>query len=169
MTVGVLDTGIQGNHPDLKNQISSSDLHRDCTVNPIKKVAKADLTDFDGHGTHVAGTIGAQGNNSIGISGVAQSISLVSLQVFEEKGDSSTRNLARAINFAASVNIPILNFSGGSADKDTKVLNALEGYTGLFICCSGNNGENNDNNIYYPSDYSRDPSVGNRIISVGSY
>jgi len=128
VTVGVMDSGIQANHPDLTNRMSAAGLHRNCTVDPITVVATP--TDANGHGTHVAGIIGAQGNNGAGIAGVAWDIRLVSLQVFVH--DPATGNATgntgmqiRAINFAAANNIPILNLSGGGTNNDVNRRNAI--------------------------------------------
>ena len=83
--VGVIDSGIDAKHPDLINTVNDN-LHRDYVDTPflsnVREVDKEDLEDLNGHGTHVAGIIGAQGNNLTGISGVVQNISLVSLRVF---------------------------------------------------------------------------------------
>ncbi len=169
VTVGVMDTGIQADHPDLRNKISSTG-HVDCTVDPIATVGKNDLTDPGGHGTHVAGIIGAQANNSIGVCGACWNTSLVSIRVFDENGRGTTSNIARAITYAASQNIPILNYSGGGTVDDLNVRSALNKYKGLFVCSAGNgdnegNGIDNDKNPYYPSNYSFSSSS---VISVGA-
>ena len=170
ITVGVMDTGIQGNHPDLVNRISTAGWHRDCTGNPILPVTNANLTDPDGHGTHVAGIIGAEANNptSTGIAGVCWNIKLVSLRVFDATGNGNAAMQARAVNFAASVNIPILNFSGGGTANDTSLRSAISNYTGLFVCAAGNGGTNNDTSPVYPSEYSRGQTFSDRVISVGA-
>lgn len=173
VTVGVLDTGIQADHLDLTNRISTAGLHRDCTVSPITSVSKNDLVDPNGHGTHVAGIIGAQGNNSIGISGVCWDIRLVSLRVFDKYGSGNTESIVRAIDFAASQNISILNFSGGGSDNDNSLQKALKNYNGLFVCAAGNGGadgigDNNDIINFYPSNYSYDKDYSDRIVSVGA-
>lgn len=142
VNVGVMDTGIQANHPDLTNRISNAGLHRDCTVSPIATVATPN--DPNGHGTHVAGIIGAQGSNNVGIAGVAWDVRLISLRVFDANGNGTLASIARAVNFAAGQNIPILNFSGGTTSNDTNIRNAIAGYTGLFLCAAGNNFSDND-------------------------
>ena len=177
VTVGVMDSGIQADHPDLKNRISTAGLHRDFTVEPTKTVSNAELVDPNGHGTHVAGIIGAQGNNKEGVSGVCWDVRLVSLRVFDEYGGSSSAYIAKAIHYAASENIPILNLSGGGYIYDirekTLLQAALENYKGLFVCAAGNGnnlgiGIDNDTIRFYPSDFSRDQEFSNRVISVGA-
>jgi len=171
VTVGVLDTGIQGIHPDLTNRMSTAGLHRDCTVNPITTLSTP--TDLNGHGTHVAGIIGAQGNNGLGISGVAWNIRLVSLRVFDANGNGSFASIVRAINFATLQNIPILNYSGGGYTNDSGMRNAIANYTGLFITSAGNDNLNVDINSHFPSDFSNANNssynnFSNRVISVGA-
>lgn len=163
VTVGVLDTGIQGNHPDLQNRISTAGLHRDFTVEPAVSVSNSNLVDTNGHGTHVAGTIGAQGNNSLGLSGVCWNVRLVSLRVLDENGKGSTASITQAINFAASQNIPILNCSLGTAGNDSNLRYAISNYNGLLICAAGNDNENNDSHPIYPASYDLP-----NIISVGA-
>ena len=164
--VGVIDSGIDGQHPDLINVIND-DLHRDYVDVPISgdaiEVNKEDLKDPNGHGTHVAGIIGAQGNNSIGISGVAQNIRLVSLRVMDENGYGANEDVKKAVDFATREAIPILNFSGGGTEnhKDLKI--AIENYPGLFVCAAGNADQDNDVNEYYPGNYNFD-----NLITVGA-
>lgn len=76
--VGVIDTGIQASHPDLQNRVNTN-LSRDFSL--ASPYIPTTVNDNRGHGTHVAGIIGAQGNNTIGISGVCQNIQLVSLRI----------------------------------------------------------------------------------------
>ena len=174
--VGVLDSGIDGGHEDLTNRIHRGNphnidttLHRDFTtgailgnriVNPVDYTSGAAA----GHGTHVAGIIGAQGNNNMGIAGVAWDIRLVSLRVATQAGGVPAEWVANAINFAASVNIPILNGSFGWTGRDRGgVRNAIEAYEGLFVASAGNNGSDNDRNPNFPASYDLD-----NIISVGA-
>lgn len=164
--VGVIDSGIDGQHPDLINVIND-DLHRDYVDTPIfsdvREVSKENLKDSDGHGTHVAGIIGAQGNNSIGISGVAQNIRLVSLRVMDETGHGSAENVKKAVDFATREAIPILNYSGGGKNNHVGRKESIENYPGLFVCAAGNDDQDNDVNEYYPGNYNFD-----NLITVGA-
>jgi subtilisin family serine protease len=179
--VGVLDSGIYGGHPNLSNRIhhgnphnESTTLHRDFTTDEKYGVAIVNPIDPNGHGTHVAGIIGAQGGNNLGIAGVALNIRLVSLRVFDFRGFAPTLKwLFNAINYAASVGIPILNYSGGGPGNVEDIRVAIEAYTGLFVAASGNNfdrsddvtavGFNNDKHGFFPANYRL-----SNLISVGS-
>lgn len=158
--VGILDSGIDANHVDLKNNISSQPLHRDFTSGVEVKIN--DPIDDYGHGTHVAGIIGAQGNNGIGVAGINWKIELVSLKIFNQDGKSDNAILAQAIDYAALNNIAILNFSGGGT-HDVSLQNAIANYGGLFVCAAGNHSENIDENPYFPAAYNMD-----NVITVGA-
>lgn len=150
--VGIVDSGIDRDHPDLQNRINqqlSGDFSS--TNNPWYHEAG------NAHGTHVAGIVGAQANNSIGITGVCWNIRLVSLKV----GDSAPTAAAvtAAIIHATNNNIDILNLSL-SVNETTAMNNAINTYQGLLVCAAGNNG---NNIVGYPARLNH-----NRIISVGS-
>lgn len=167
VNVAVIDSGIEYNHPDLKNRINDTNIHRDFTVSATTPIEAVDLTDSDGHGTHVAGIIAGEGNNNSGIVGVAWDVRLVSLKVFENnKGEVS--HLCSAINYAADQEIPIINFSGGMYGYEYRLYSALRGYNGLFVCAVGNDGKDVDYDNHYPSHFSYDYDFSNRVISVGS-
>lgn len=160
VTVAVIDSGIDGTHPDLINVINS-DLCRDFTQGVTGGVSVNPSTDDTSHGTHVAGIIAAQGNNNLGVQGVCNNISLVSLKaVINDKGYSSYA--AEAINFANSENIPIINFclkwemNNGRDLYDAALEEIIRNYNGLFICAAGNSNRNcdgNKNGEVYPAKY----------------
>jgi len=157
--VGVLDSGIDGTHPELSSRIDVA-RSRDFTSSGSNQsnYLVDEVTDERGHGTHVAGIIAAKGNNSIGISGVAPNITLVSLKVFENDPtitQDRMSSLIEAIYYANSAGIPILNFSGivnsGSEEGLVSLKNAIQSYTGLLVCAAGNKTENTDVVSRYPS------------------
>lgn len=164
VTVGVIDTGIDADHPDLTNRFNENMSYS------YDSALSYDI-DPNGHGTHVAGIIAAQGNNSIGISGVGWNIRVASLRAFNSSGVGYSSHVASAINYATTMGIPILNLSAGWSSSDTGyaqyydyALNSvIASYPGLFVCSAGNSNKNNDNNTHYPSNY-RLPN----LISVGA-
>lgn len=99
--VGVIDTGIDLNHPDLKANIKGG-------VNIMTPYASPQ--DDNGHGTHIAGIIGAL-NNQFGVVGVAPRVSLYAIKVLNAAGNGTISNLIRGIEWAISNQMHILNIS----------------------------------------------------------
>ncbi len=158
--VGVIDSGIDGTHPDLTNRIDRT----------LSKCFSPDfsnpLEDAAGHGTHVAGIIGAQGNNNIGISGTCWNVKIISLRVATSGGGFNVSAVIDAINYANDNNIPILNYSGGSRSQGTLYATrdvAIKNYYGLFVCAAGNDNSNNDTTPFYPAS-----NKYANLISVGA-
>lgn len=157
VVVGVIDTGIDYNHQDITENM---------WISPNEKLLYGwnfadnndNSIDTDGHGSHVAGTIGAVGNNGIGITGVCWNIRVASL-----KFGLDIASAIAAIDFANSFNIQILNASWGGRAYSYSLKYAIEHYNGLFIASAGNNGTNNDIEPIYPASYDSD-----NIISVAA-
>jgi len=153
--VGIIDTGIDP-HPDLNANL----------VAGWNFVSNNNSTgDTNGHGTHVAGIVGAVGNNYTGISGVSWNVKLVPLKI---SGYDS--EIIDAINYAKNNYIPILNLSWSGPGNNNALLTAINGYSGLFVCSAGNGdsngiGYNIGTTKIYPASWS---SPSNRIITVGA-
>lgn len=126
--VGVIDSGINNAHDDLEYRVNA-------TLSKSFSTSDGPLIDTDNHGTMVAGIIGAQGNNGIGITGVCWNIRLVSLKV-PESGVVNGNHIASAINYAKNKELPILNISIG-VPQSTLLQNAVNNYSGLIVCAAG--------------------------------
>ncbi|MCL2761818.1 MAG: S8 family serine peptidase [Treponema sp.] len=148
--VGVLDGGIQADHPGLNTQVYLS-LWRDFSTGDPNGMGPNILLDHRGHGTHVAGIIGANGT---GVIGAGWGIPLISLRVFNANGRGSFSNVRYAIDYGN--NIPILNFSGGGYYNDYSLHEAIQLYPGLFVCAAGNDKTNNDTRYVYPASWTVD-------------
>lgn len=155
--VGVIDTGIYTDHPDLIDQV---DRNLSKSFSPI---STNPLSDDIGHGTNVAGVIGASGNNTIGISGIAMNTTLVSLRVDNKYQKLEVSSVIEAINYANEIGIDILNYSAGGSSTNTLFREAIENYNGLFVCAAGNDSKNIDEDSIYPASYELP-----NLISVGS-
>ena len=170
VVVGVIDTGVDYNHPDLAANIWTNpgeiagngidddnngyidDIHGWDFVNN-----DADPFDDYGHGTHVAGTIAAVGNNGIGVSGVSWSAQIMPLKFLGASGSGSTFDAIQALNYATMMGVKVTNNSWGGGSYSQALYDAIAaaGNAGsLFIAAAGNNyGKNNDINPSYPASY----------------
>lgn len=157
IAVGVIDTGIDYRHPDIRRNMWVSPNGCLCNGWNFAQNNRSSL-DVDGHGTHVAGTIGAVGNNAAGITGVCWNVKVVSM-----KFGLDTASAIAAIDFANRYRIPILNASWGGRYYSRSLKYAIEHYYGLFVASAGNNGTNNDDDPLFPASYR-----GDNIISVAA-
>ncbi len=128
--------------------------------------ANNDNDPFDGnsHGTHVAGTVGASGNNNIGITGVTWDVQLAALKFLSDHGSGSTANGLAALNYAVAMGMPISNNSWGGGSYSSALYQGLQNADAnghLFIASAGNKNANNDIIPQYPCSYDND-----NIISV---
>ena len=171
IVAAVIDTGVYLSHPDLAanawvnqreipgNNIDDDDNGFVDDVNGWNFVANNNKTfeDFnlDSHGTHVAGTIGAVGNNATGITGVAWHVKLMSLKFIGRQEDGriagTSADAVKAINYAidmkkSGVNLRVINASWAGPDGSNSLRKAINkaGKEGiLFVCAAGNGGDDN--------------------------
>jgi subtilisin-like proprotein convertase family protein len=169
--VAVVDSGIDYTHPDLVANIWTNpnvnqdgffgDLHGYNFVNNT-----GDPLDDFGHGTHVAGIIGAVGNNAIGVTGVAWHVQLMALKFLDSQGNGNDVGAIEAINFAVSHGATVINASWGGAGNDAALQSELQSAQKagvIVVAAAGNNGKNTDLAPFYPADYKLD-----NIISVAA-
>ena len=102
------------------------------------------LFDAVGHGTHVAGTIGAQGNDSFGVIGASQDVSIMTLKADLDTGGFTTVATIEAIKYADKMGAEIVNMSLGGYSQDTLVRDAMAASSALFVCAAGNDANDND-------------------------
>lgn len=138
-----------------------------------------DPMDDRGHGTHVAGTIGAQGGNGVGVAGVAWDVQLVALKFLDSSGNGYVSNTIKALDYftAASkagtgVDFVATNNSWGGAAFSQGLLDAITRAAKadiLYVAAAGNSTNNNDATAYYPSSYSTLGTAGyEAVISVAA-
>ncbi len=112
-----------------------------------------------GHGVHTAGTMGAAGNNSIGISGVAQNVRIMPLRVCSRSPSNQesrcpVSSQIAAINYAGAHGARVANMSlGGTGSSQAEVNAFAANPQTLFVISAGNDGEDNDSIHHYPCDY----------------
>lgn len=181
VVVAVLDSGIQLDHPDLvdnlwtnSGEIAGNGLDDDGDgyvddVNGWNFVANTNspiADDSHFHGTHVAGTVGATGNNGMGISGHAQVVKLMPLKFLGSDGSGYTSDAIKGIDFAIAHGAKIINNSWGSVSRSQSLSNAIaraEAAGILFVAAAGNSGLNNDRFGFYPANYPQ-----SNVISVAA-
>lgn len=125
----------------------------------------SDLTDNHGHGTHIAGIIGARSNNGKGIVGISPEVRVMCLKYFDPKVNSDhLKNTITSIYYAVKMGAHIINYSGGGLESSAEEKAAIQLARDkgiLFVAAAGNERSNSDVKKYYPADYGLD-----NIISV---
>jgi len=158
VTVAVLDTGVDLTHPDLAANLVPGWNFVSNTSDP---------SDDYGHGTHVAGIIGAVGNNGVGIAGINWHVSIMPLKICDANGLCDLDKEVSALQYAVDHGAMIANASfGGVYAPYPPEENAIAaaGQAGLlFVAAAGNSANNNDFAPFYPASYPLD-----NVISVAA-
>lgn len=110
--VAVVDTGVNYNHEDLAGNMWTSASYPKHGTNTVD--GNDDPMDTNGHGTHVAGTIGAVGNNLKGMAGVCWTARIMAVRVLDTTGSGTTLTVTRGIDFAVANGAKVINMSLGS-------------------------------------------------------
>ena len=179
VVVAVIDTGVRYTHQDLaanmwRNSREIPGNRRDDDNNGvIDDVFGLDAVNNDGdpnddhsHGTHCAGTIGAVGNNGMGITGVAWQVRLMALKFLSATGSGTTSDAIRCIDYARANGAKIMSNSWGGGGPSASLLASIERARAagiLFVAAAGNEARNTDSSPNYPSGYASD-----NIVSVAA-
>jgi subtilisin family serine protease len=175
VVIAVIDTGVDYTHRDLAanawrnpGEIAGDGIDNDRNgfVDDVYgwdfANGDADPMDDEGHGTHVAGTIGAVGGNGTGVVGVNWQVSIMALKFLSASGSGSTSGAIGAINYATrmkrdfGVNVVATNNSWGGGGFSTALQDAIAAggrENILFVAAAGNEGTNNDAVPSYPASY----------------
>jgi serine protease len=175
--LGVIDTGVDHTHPDLMANIWTNpgeiagdgidndgngyidDMHG---INATTSVG--DPMDDNGHGSHVSGTIGATGNNGLGVVGVNHSVSIIGCKFLDSEGSGSLADALTCIDYFVDlknngVNVRATNNSwggGGFSQALSDAITTSEEANILFVAAAGNDAYDNDVQNSYPSGYPQD-------------
>ena len=175
VVVAVIDTGIDYTHPDLSANMFRNEP--DCNSNGIDDDGNGQIDDCFGidtanndsdpmddnhHGTHVAGTIGAVGNNGLGVVGVNWTVRLMACKFLSASGSGTTADAIDCLEYVKlmkdrGVNIVATNNSWGGGGFSQALFDAIEAHRArgiLFIVAAGNEFSNNDTTPSYPASYS---------------
>jgi subtilisin family serine protease len=171
IVVAVIDTGCDLNHEDLagnywvNSKESKTPNGQDTDGNGFVDDYYGwnfagnnnDLTDNHGHGTHIAGIIGAIANNGKGIVGISPKVRIMCLKYYDPKTPSDhLRNTVAAIHYAIKMGAHIINYSGGGLEpspEERAAIELAEKKGILFVAAAGNERSNSDVHKYYPADY----------------
>ncbi|QFT90355.1 Major intracellular serine protease precursor [Bacillus sp. THAF10] len=161
MVIAVIDTGCDTKHPDLHGRILEGKNFTD-----DDNGAEDNITDYNGHGTHVAGTIAAI-NPASGVVGVAPEAKLIILKALGGKNGSGEYEwIVNAINYAVSKNVDIISMSLGGPLDVSELHDAIKAAVNqniLVVCAAGNEGDGN----HHTDEFSY-PAAYTEVISVGS-
>lgn len=177
--IGVIDTGVDYTHPDLINNIwtNPGEIAGDGIDNDgngyVDDVHGYDFANNDGdpyddngHGTHVSGTIAADGNNGIGVTGVSWNAQIMGIKFLDANGFGDTFGAIQSVEYATLMGVQLTNNSWGGGGYSQGLYDAIAaaGAAGqLFIAAAGNESNNNDSFPAYPASYNLD-----NIISVAA-
>ncbi len=173
VVIAVIDTGVDYNHFDLTDNMWRNTL--DCNANGVDDDGNGFIDDCYGidtfsndtnpmdehdHGTHVAGTIGARGNNGIGVVGVNWRIQMMACRFLGPTGGSTTGAI-NCLNYVGlmkdrGVNVIATNNSWGGGGFSQSLLDAIQAHMSkgiLFIAAAGNSNQDNDATPFYPASY----------------
>jgi subtilisin family serine protease len=173
VVVAVIDTGVDQSHPDLaantwinpgENCVGCRDDHLDNDGNGYVDDWRGwdfvgddnDPADDHGHGTHVAGTVGAVGNNGVGVVGVNWQVRLMGLKFLAGNGSGTTADAVSAILYAAANGADVLNNSWAGGEFSQSLHEAIQfadARDALFVAAAGNSGMDNDAEPTYPASY----------------
>ena len=172
VVVAVVDSGIRYTHQDLAgniwnnpNEIPGNGIDDDHNgiiddyhgVNAI--VDGGDPMDDNGHGTHVAGIIGAIGNNGLGTVGVAWKVQLMACKFLDSTGNGDTSDAIQCIDYARKNGARIINASWGGPDYSSALYTAISNARTagiIFVTAAGNDAQNLDIYANYPAGYNLD-------------
>ncbi|HQI50350.1 MAG TPA: S8 family serine peptidase, partial [bacterium] len=174
--VGIVDSGIDYRHPDLRANLYTnpgedpwSNPDDPTTGNKIDDDGNGYIDDWkgynfytdtndpydeNGHGTHVAGIVGAAGNNGVGVSGVCWQVRLLPLRFLDASGNGNVGDEIEAIEYGVRTGVRDFNNSWGGADKSTFLEEAVQlahDHNALFVAAAGNDGVNTDTTPEYPA------------------
>jgi thermitase len=177
VVVAVIDTGVDYRHADLAGNIWTRPAglapYADAELGTFDDLHGFDASDMDGdpmddngHGTHCAGIIGAEGDNRDGIAGVNWHVQIMPLKFLRANGSGTLKDAIECINYAIArkhdgVNVRVISASWGSMMGSRSLEDAIRraGEEGiLFVAAAGNNSTNNDRLPHYPSNYDQ-PNV----------
>lgn len=171
--IAIIDSGIDKNHPDLKVAGGA------CVLDLVTSDTECSGTydDDNGHGTHIAGIIGAQ-DNDIGVIGVAPGASLYAVKALDDEGFGTTSSILAGLDWSIKHGMDIVNLSLTTSKNDPalrEMINKVYNAGLLIIAAAGNEDHETgrEDNVLYPAKYDQVIAVSalgkdNRLIEASS-
>ena len=148
VSVAIIDSGADLNHPDLSAKLNTSDDY-----DFVNDDTSAD--DDQGHGTHVAGIAAAATDNAHGIAGLGWDVSILPLKILDENGYGDTYGLSQAIRYAADHGADVINMSLGAVASCPSTVQEAVNYAydkgALLVAAAGNHGDPDSNGEMFPA------------------
>jgi subtilisin family serine protease len=176
IVVAVIDTGVLYTHSDLSSNIwdnmgeipdNGIDDDHNGFIDDVRGwnfvTNTSDPIDDNHHGTHVSGTIGAVGNNAIGVAGVNWHVQIMPLKTFNSGGSGSTSDAIEAVRYANANGALVISISWGGSMYSQSLKDAIDASPAVIVCAAGNSESNNDIHPVYPASYN-----STNIISVAA-
>jgi subtilisin family serine protease/outer membrane protein assembly factor BamB len=182
--VAIIDTGIHATHEDLAANLWTNpaeipnngidddnngyvdDVHGINSIAALRSRASGDPDDDVGHGTFVAGLIGAVGNNTKGITGVAWKVKLMALKFDDAEGSATTSNEIECIDYAIAKGAQIINISYGDyfySQSEYDAIKRAKAAGIVIVAAAGNDSVNTDTYPVFPASYLLD-----NVVAVGA-
>jgi subtilisin family serine protease len=179
--VAVIDTGVDYLHEDLKNNIlvntkeipnngidDDGNGYIDDVYGYNFAEDKPNAMDDNRHGTHCAGTIGAEGNNNLGVAGVNWKVKILPVKFLTAKGSGSLEGAIKAIEYATKMGVQVMSNSWGGGNYSKALEEAIVKAKNkgiLFVAAAGNESNNNDKRATYPAGFKVDNVISVAAIS----
>jgi serine protease len=165
VTVAVVDTGVQQNHPDLAGQVLSGRYFLHDNDGNVAFEGAGGTSDGSGHGTHVAGTIAALSNNATGVSGAAPAVKVLPVQVLCADGGGFSSDVALGIRWAVDQGAKVINLSlgGPATSAEASAVQYANSNNVVVVAAGGNDGAGGP--VSYPAGYSTSQS---NVIAVAA-
>lgn len=176
--VAVVDTGVDYTHPDLRDNLWINQAEMNGLPNTdddgngfIDDIYGYDFYGLDSdplddnlHGTHVSGTIGAVGNNNIGVAGICWNTRIMAVKVMGANGSGYLSSIVDGVTYAVNNGAKVINaslgaYGGGAGGLDIYIrsfydaIDYADAHDVLFVCSAGNDAMDNDSSIWFPASY----------------
>ena len=176
--IAIIDSGIDLNHSDLKADIWANkgeipgngiDDDHNGYIDDVYGwnfiAGNNNVTDDDGHGTHIAGIIAAVGNNSKGVTGVMWSATIMPLKFLDSEGNGYVDNAVSAIRYATKMGASIISCSWGGSEYSEALKDIIDASSAIVVCAAGNDESSKDDDVspIYPACF-----TSQNIISVAA-